>query len=176
MTARGDGFFPFLSPAEIYRQLTEGPGAQSLDREQQQAYREHLAEEERAAMIRSLADAIQAGWQGQASAGAYGAAMPLAERALEKSAKLDHAQDLLARQSDSFRTAVNTVVPVGDPPQISIDEKFPFDVDHEKEIKEYRDSVHNNIVAFRAYDGASLYHETNLPQEYGNARTDVSPP
>jgi hypothetical protein len=177
MTARDDGFFSFLTPAEIYHQLTEGPGSTSMVWEQQKTAQERSEENERAAMIRSLANTITSGWQGTASAGAYGAAMPLAERAFENAAKLDNAQDLLSRQIDSFHTAKNSVVPVGDPPEMSIDEKFPFDVDHEKAVKEYQDSVQNNIAAFRAYDGASHYNETNLPQEYSNdirAGGDVS--
>jgi hypothetical protein len=157
---------PFLTPAEIYRQLTEGPGTESLACEQRETDRERLAENDRAELISSLANTTKAGWQGEASAAAYGAAMPLADRAFESSAKLDRSQDLLARQIDSFHTAKNSVVPVGDPPELSVDEKFPFDVDYEKAVREYQGSLRNNIVAFRAYDDASLYNETHLPREY----------
>ena len=168
MTARGDGLFPILTPAEIYRQLTEGPGTTSLSWEQQATARERSEENDRAELIRSLTNTINAGWQGEASAGAYGAAMPLAERAFENAAKLDRSQELLSRQIESFHTARNSVVPVGDPPEMSIDEKFPFDVDYEKAVREHQASVQNNIVAFRVYDDASHYNETHLPQEYSD--------
>jgi hypothetical protein len=159
---------PFLTPAEIYRQLTEGPGTESLAYEQRETDRERLEENDRAELARSLADTIRSGWQGAAAAAAYGAAMPLVEWAFENSAKLDRSQDLLARQIDSFHTARNSVVPVGDPPELLIDEKFPFEVDYEKAVRDYQDSVRNNIVAFRAYDDASHYNETHLPQKYGD--------
>lgn len=157
---------PFLTPAEIYRQLTEGPGTESLAYGQRETDRERLEEHDRAELARSLADTIRSGWQGATGAAAYGAALPLAERAFENSAKLDRTQDLLARQIDSFHTAKNSVVPVGDPPELSIDEKFPFDVDYEKAVREYQGSARNNIVAFRAYDDASHYNETHLPRDY----------
>lgn len=168
MNARGGGFFPFLTPAEIYRQLTEGPGSESLYWEHRQTLDERSMESERAELIRSLASTIRTGWQGEAGAGACGAAMRLAERAFENSAKLCHSQELLSRQIDAFHTARNSVVPVGDPPGFSVDEKLPFDADHEKAVTEYQDSVRDNIAAFRVYDGASHYNETNMPQEYGN--------
>ncbi|MFL6119886.1 hypothetical protein [Actinophytocola sp.] len=177
MTDRGGWVSPFLTPAEIYRQLTEGKGPGALQEEQTQTVEERAEEEDRAAQVRSLANEIQAGWQGDASSGAYGAAMPLAERMLENAAKLDRSQDLLARQVDSFNTAVRSVRPVSDPPEMSVDEPFPFDVDHDKAVAEYQDAAQNNIEVFRVYDGASHYNETNLPQEYhaGNrAGGDVS--
>lgn len=167
MSTFGDRIF--MTPAEIYRQLTEGPGTGRLGLEQQQTYTESTAEGERAELIKSLANAIRAGWQGDASEGAYGAAMPLAERAFENADKLDHSQDLLSRQIDSFATAANSVRPVSDAPDSPIDEKFPFDVDYDKAVKDYQDSAQHNIAVFREYDGASHYNETNIPQEYGNS-------
>lgn len=159
----------FMTPAEIYRQLTEGPGTGRLLIEQQDTYAESTAEGERAELIRSLANTIRTGWQGDASGGAYGAAMPLAEKALENADKLDHSQDLLSRQIDSFNTAVNSVHPVSDTPDNPIDEKFPFDVDYDKAVKDYQNSAQHNIAVFREYDGASHYNETNIPQEYSGS-------
>jgi hypothetical protein len=155
-----------LTPAEIYRQLTEGPGTPKLEYEQRLTNEERISEGERAEMIRSLANVIRTGWQGDAAESAYGASMPLAERALENTYKLDHAQDLLSRQIGSFTRARNSVQPVSDPPEMSVDEAFPFDVDHDKAVQDYQDSAQNNIAVYREYDGASHYNETHLPQEY----------
>jgi hypothetical protein len=92
--------------------------------------------------------------------------MPLAERMQENSAKLDRSQDLLSRQIESFNTARDSVRPVGDVPAPSIDEKFPFDVDHDKAVQEYQDSAQHNLAVYRVYDDASYHNETNLPREY----------
>jgi hypothetical protein len=171
----------FISPQEIYRQLTDGPGTHTLRHEQRETYDERTKEDERADLIRSLANALRAGWQGNASEGAYGAAMPLAERAMENADKLNHSQDLLSRQIDSFNTAANSVRPVSDAPDGSIDERFPFDVDYDKAVKDYQDSAQHNIAVFREYDGASHYNETNIPQEYSgttrpSGEVSVKPP
>ncbi|HEX6356734.1 hypothetical protein [Actinophytocola sp.] len=158
----------FMTPAEIYRQLTEGPGAALLRTEQIDAGDEWSAEQERADLIRSLADTIKAGWQGEASAGAYGAAMPLAELAIENAVKIGFCQELLARQIESFDTAVNSVRPVSGPPENSMDEPFPFDVDYEKSVTDYQDGAQHNIAVFRVYDDASSFNETNTPQDFNN--------
>lgn len=162
----GGSVFPFLTPAEIYRQLTEGAGAAKLREEQAHALAERSQEQDRAALVRSLANLVQTGWQGEAGAGAHGAAMSLAERMSENAEKLDRSQDLLSRQIDSFDTAFHSVRPLGDPPELSLAEKFPFDVDHDRAVKEYQDAAQNNIVVFRAYDDASHHNETNIPQVF----------
>jgi hypothetical protein len=161
-----------MTPAEIYRQLTEGVGAKSMMNDQHDTLAEHAAETERAELVRSLAETIRSGWQGEASSGAYGAAMPLAESMLNNCAKLNDSQDLLLRQVGSFYTAFNSVRPVSEPPESSIDEKFPFDEDYEKSVTEYQDSAHHNIAVYREYDGASYYNETHFPQEYNSIDED----
>ena len=62
-------------------------------------------EEERADLIKRLADTIDSGWQGQAGTSAYGAATPLRERTLQNAAYLERSQDLLSRQIGSFVTS-----------------------------------------------------------------------
>jgi hypothetical protein len=162
----------FLTPAQIYEKLTSGPGSAPLADEQRSTLEEQGHESDRAELIRSLASTVKSGWQGAASEGAYGAAMPLAERALENSVKLMKSQDLLSRQMGSFERARNSVVPVSDPPEMSVDEAFPFDVDHDKAVREHQDAAQNNIAVYREYDGASYYNETNLPQEYSGGIQD----
>ncbi len=167
MTTEDTAFWS-LTPSEIYQKLTGGPGARGLAKAQGETERERAKEEARAALIRSLALTIRSGWQGEASAGAYGSAMPLAERMLENSAKLDHSQDLLGRQIESFNAAVNSVRPVSDPPENSMFEPFPFEVDHDKAVRDYQSDAQHNLAIYRAYDDASHYNETNMPQEFHN--------
>jgi hypothetical protein len=156
----------FLTPQEIYEGLTGGAGYRPLNQEQRVTLTEQEYEGERAELIYTLAKVISSGWQGDAADGAYGAAKPLADRAAENSVKLFKSQDLLGRQVGSFERARNSVVPVSDPPEMSVDEAFPFDVDHDKAVREHQDAAHNNIAVYREYDGASYYNEINLPQEY----------
>ncbi len=166
MTTFGEVLFPVLTPAEIYRQLTEGSGPLHINRARSDIHSEWSEEEDRANLVASLADIIHTGWRGNASAGAYGAAMPLKERMLENAAKLDRSQDLLARQIDSFTTAANSVRPVSDPPENPLDDMFPFDTDYDKAVTDYQSAAQHNMVVFREYDGASQYNETNMPQEF----------
>lgn len=166
MTTLGEVLFPVLTPAEIYRQLTEGSGPLHINRARMDVQREWSEEEDRANLVASLADLIHTGWQGSASAGAYGAAIPLKERMLENAAKLDRSQDLLSRQIDSFNTAANSVRPVSGPPENSLDDMFPFDTDYDKVVTDYQSDAQHNMVVYREYDGASQYNETNMPQEF----------
>lgn len=171
----------FMSPAEIYEKITGGDGLGSIQREQTNATRELEREQDRADQVMSLAKAIREGWQGEAASAAYGVAMPLAEQMIGNAIKLKYAGDLLARQSESFQTAYHSVRPISDPPEGSVDEKFPFDVDHEIAVKKYRDDAQNNLYVYGVYDEASRYNETNMPQEYlagertGGGAVDVDP-
>jgi hypothetical protein len=179
MSAEDGGF---LSPRDIYEQITGGKGKQSLLNECNETSVEQMSEQERADMVLSLAKAIREGWQGEASAGAYGTAMPLAERMIGNALDLKRAKDLLEQQYESFQTVYHRVRPISDPPKGSVDEKFPFDVDHEIAVKKYRDDAQNNLYVFGVYDEASHYNEINMPQEYragsgtsGGGAVDVDP-
>ena len=177
MSAQGDGFFATLTPAEIYHQLTQGPGAAPLSEAQQDLHWEASEEEDRANLIVSIGELIATGWQGEASAAAQGAALPLRDHVLANADKLDRAQDLLSRQTGSFDTAYNSVLPVPDVPRQSLEEPVPFDGDHAKEVVLYQAVAQHNMDVFRQYDGASEYNETNMPQEFhagGRDGGDVS--
>lgn len=145
-----EGFF--LTPEEIYEQITGGAGERSLHREQEATTRELANERRRAELARSLA--VDEGQQA------------LADRAAGSADNLNRAQELLTRQRDAFRTAYEGVRPVSGPPKGSLDEKFPFDVDHEMAIRNYQDDARHNIEIYRAYDEASHDHETAMPRGY----------
>ena len=157
----------FMTPEEIYRAITEGPGARTLGFAVDATRAEGERESERSNRILSLADKIRGGWQGEASAGAFGAALPLAMTAETGSAQLLHSQDLLDRQSGSFHKVLNEVRPVTSAPENPpLDDAFPFDTDHDREVTGYQSDAQHNMAVFGVYDDASRYNETNMPQEY----------
>lgn len=171
----GSGFF--MAPHEIYGHLTGGPGTTSLGVAQDAAFDECQAERDRADRIRVLANTLRDGWQGEAGAGAYTSAMPLAESAVQSLVLLQRTHDLLARQAESFHRAANDVRPVkAGPPAGSLDESFPFDVDHDGQVMSYQADVRHNIDVFRGYDSASQHNETHMPQHYPHkSRNDHRP-
>lgn len=165
MTDEDPGFF--MTAQEIYERITQGPGVRTLGFNQDITFDEWRNESDRAERIRSVASTIRGGWQGDAGGAAYGAAMPLAESTLEGAAYLQNSHDLLTAQSESFHRVHADVRPVPPtPPENSIDDKFPFDVDTDKEVTGYQSDVQHNFAAFGAYDSASQHNETNMPQEY----------
>jgi hypothetical protein len=165
VTDEDPGFF--MTAQEIYERITQGPGARSVGFAQDATFDEWRSESDRAERIRGVANTIRSGWQGDASGAAYGAAMPLAESALEGAAYLQNSHDLLTAQSESFHRVHGDVRPVPPkPPENSIDDKFPFDVDTDKEVTGYQSDVQHNFAVFGEYDNASQYNETNMPQEY----------
>lgn len=170
MTANDSGFFAFLTPAEIYDQLTGGRGPEQLSYTQRVLLMETLAEEDRAHLIAAIGELTATGWQGEASATARGSTLPLRDHVLANADKLDQAQDLLSRQAGSFQTAYHSVRPISGPPGMPLDESFPFDVDHEKDVAGYQADAQHNMAVFEQYDGASEYNETNMPQEFHGGR------
>lgn len=148
MTSSDNGFF--MTPHEIYERITGGPGARSLGFAQDATLSEWRQESDRAERIRAMAATIHSGWQGDASVAAYGAAMPLADMALQGAHELQNAREFLIQQSESFHRAANDVRPVpAQPPENSLDDQFPFDVDHDKEVTSYQADVQHNIQVFR---------------------------
>jgi hypothetical protein len=158
----------FLTPQEIYEQLTGGPGSDSLMTAQQISYNEASRELDRAARIRRISSTVDGGWQGAAADGAYGAAQPLAAAAMVGAEHLHQSQDLLDRQGGSFHRAAADVVQIpADPPEAGMLEQLtPFDTDTEKEIRQYQADAAHNIHVFSGYDNASTHNETYMPQQY----------
>jgi hypothetical protein len=159
--------FGFLTPQEIYEQLTGGPGSTRLDDAREKTRSEWGQQEDRAHQITRLGEKIRIGWQGQASDAAFGAALPLAQVALQGADQLDTAQDLLSRQSGSFHRAANEVRPMPpQPPDNPLADMIPFETDLDREVKAYQADAQHNMQVFEGYDNASSYNETNMPKEY----------
>src|SRR5262245_44759993 len=160
------GWF-WMTPHDIYVQLTTGPGSASVDVAQEALNAIWQDEEERATRTRLQGTLIQNAWQGPASDAAYGAAEPLAKISLSGADHLMRAQDLVDRQSGSFNRAKNDVRPVAaEPPKPDMSEMmWPF-TDYEKQVAGYQADAHHNIEVFRGYDSASDYNETRMPTEY----------
>jgi hypothetical protein len=158
----------FVTPQEIYEQLTGGPGSDSLMAAQGISYNEAARELDRAARIRRISSIIDGGWQGNAADGAYGAAQPLAAAAMVGAEHLHQSQDLLDRQGGSFHRAAADVVPIpAEPPETGMLEQLtPFDTDTEKEVRQYQADAAHNIHVFAGYDNASTHNETYMPQQY----------
>lgn len=156
----------FLTPKQIYEELTGGPGSDTLSTAQRASYDEAERERDRARLITQIGRKIQAGWQGEAASGAFGAATPLADAALRGADDLFRAHDLLDRQSGSFHRAANSVVPVpAGPPDMEVDD-FMNPVDYEKEVRAYQADAEHNMQVFEGYDNASSHNETYAPREY----------
>lgn len=156
----------FLTPKQIYDELTGGPGSDTLDTAQRASHGEAQREADRADMIAQIGRKIQTGWQGGAAEGASGAAKPLAEAASRAADELYRAQDLLDRQNGSFHRAANSVVPVsGGPPEMTLDDALD-PVDHEKQVRAYQADAEHNMRVFEGYDNESGHNETSAPREY----------
>ena len=156
----------FLTPRQIYDELKGGPGSDSLGNAQRTSYDEARRESERAERITRIGRTIQAGWQGSAAEGAYGAAAPLADAALRGTDDLYRAQDLLDRQSGSFQRASNSVVEVSDDlPEMEIGDVLN-PVDYEKQVRAHQADAEHNMQVFEGYDNASSHNETYAPREY----------
>jgi hypothetical protein len=163
-------FLPFgvLTPHEIYRQIVDGPGDRSLDAARTAVDEERGRESDRARMIRLLAEKIRGGWQGEASATAFGAAMPLARYAIDGSDQLKVAHDLMSRQSDAFHETARRMSPVPEKPPESniVNDLIPFETDLDREIRDYQTNAQNNIRVFHEYVSASSFTEAHLPSNY----------
>lgn len=157
-----------LTAHQIYIAMTTGPGSETLDEAQQSSAEEAQRQVDRADRIRKLAEKIQAGWQGSAAEGAYGAAGPLADAARDRADHLTVADNLLATQSGVFNSASHSVRPVPEkPPESNIlTDMVPWETDLDRQIKQYQADVQHNMAVYGMYDGESLSNQERLPREY----------
>ena len=105
------GLFP-MSAHTIYQRLHEGPGPSSMYNAQNATLGLADGQKEGADLVKRLADKVAAGWQGEAGAGAAGAATPLANYAIDGSNKLLLTGNTLQIQGEVFQQTRNTVKPV----------------------------------------------------------------
>lgn len=157
-----------MSAYEIYNAIHGGPGSGSLHDAGRTAAVESKTEEERAKRINQLAAKIEAGWQGQAGAAAFGAARPIAVVSMVGAANLEITHRLLNQQTHSFDTAKSNVIPVSEkPPETGIiDDLSPWETDTEDEAKKHQADSDHNIRVYGQYDQQSWDNETALPMDY----------
>jgi hypothetical protein len=176
------GLFP-MSAHSIYQRVHEGPGPSSMYDAREAALTLSDSQQDRADQINRLAEKISAGWQGEAGAGAAGAATPLAKYAIGGSHKLVTTGNTLDEQGTGFEHVKNTVKPVPEnaPESNFFNDLAPWETDLDKEIKQYQADSQHNIAAYDAYDGSSLDNENRLPQDFGEltdsgSNITVTPP
>ncbi|MFC7618329.1 hypothetical protein ACFQV2_38140 [Actinokineospora soli] len=157
-----------LSAHEIYIGLTQGQGAGSLARAFHTAKVEANLEIERADRINQLARKLEAGWEGEAGAAAFGAAQPLAEVSRAGANNLERTHRLLEQQVDLFDYARSRVKPVPPhPPETNLlDDLAPWSTDREDKSAKYKADSDHNVELYRQYDMSSYDNEMSLPTEY----------
>ncbi|CRK60570.1 Glycine-rich cell wall structural protein 1 precursor [Alloactinosynnema sp. L-07] len=168
MFEAGGGGGGGLSAHQIYIALKEGPGTHSLESAYGVADTEATLEAERAKLVQRLAEKIEAGWEGQAGAAAFGAAKPLADVSIVGATNLEKTHILLQQQADGFNRASSQVHPVAEnPPETNwIDDWSPWDTDTEDEVKRHQEKSEHNIRVYRQYDDQSMSNEQELPMDY----------
>ncbi|MGQ0837709.1 hypothetical protein [Actinokineospora sp.] len=159
-----------MSAHQIYEALRGGAGTSSLATGYDIANAEAGLEAERAKLINRIAQKIEAGWQGQAGAAAFGAAKPIADVSIVGADNLERTHALLRDQADGFDSASGSVLPVPpSPPETGfLDDITPWSTDTESEIERYRQDSEHNIRVYGMYDDQSTANEQALPMDYSS--------
>lgn len=135
--------------------------------------------EEAAAWVQEMADHVRSAWQGTAAEAALQGLVPLAENSLFVSEQLDTAQDLIARQIESFHTAAAEVRPVPVEPRLQDVVKLALSGDDLSpmvdQMRAYQAAQQANVDAYAKYQAASEYNTTNLPSLSGSLALDHTP-
>lgn len=158
-----------LTPAEIYRHITEGQGPESLGNTQQAA--KELSERllDRVDEIARLAEKVRAGWQGVSAEEAANSAAPLLAASADHSANLVFAQHAADGQMAAFQAIKNTVVPVGDRPELTALDVY--DSLHGKpgyfgKLDQWQADAQHNIDAYTGYHSATGANSDRIPARY----------
>lgn len=161
-----------LSAAEIYRQITQGKGTDSLGNAQNinQQLRSQLID--RAMQIRALSTETAEGWTGPASEKAVGAALPLIKAAHADADNVGIADAAIGDQMTAFGTAYNTVVPVSESKPEMTDEQAIAAIlggdtgGYDRQVAQWSMGSQQNIQAFGTYHQASTSNGDTMPRMY----------
>ncbi|GAB3879105.1 hypothetical protein GCM10029964_030900 [Kibdelosporangium lantanae] len=166
----------FMSGADIYDNFQQGRGPEPLAAVATEL--RHLVGEyeQQAQEIVRLTTRMESAWQGTASGAAQRGAGPLAVAHLCAAPRINTAQDLSARQVESFGTAKNAVRPV--PPAPTRPDPFSmiFSVDaattYAGQLAAHNAAAQHNVDVMEAYESASAFNAKGQPQSYGTIEPD----
>ncbi|WP_024877043.1 PPE domain-containing protein [Saccharomonospora piscinae] len=169
-----------LDAHQIYERLHAGPGTGSLVEGQSSAntLKDHFGE--RVAQMDSLAQRMDAAWQGDASQAAKAGANPLKQWLQDSEGKLHESSHSMGSQLDAFNTTINRVQPVpAKPPESDfLNDITPWQTDTDREISEYNAKAQANVEAYNAYyqlssaNGQSMPKYTTVDGEFGDVEMD----
>ncbi|UKD52061.1 hypothetical protein L3Q65_29580 [Amycolatopsis sp. FU40] len=158
-----------LTPAEIYEQVTGGQGAESLGETRKTA--EDLSQRlvERIDEIAALAEKVRAGWHGVTAEESASATAPLMAASAAISANLGFARTAADGQVSAFHAVKNTVKPIGDRPEISMQDVY--DLLHGKpgyfgKLHQWQADAQHNIDAYTGYHSATGTNSDRIPAHY----------
>lgn len=121
--------------------------------------------DERSTQIDAINQAMDAAWQGDASAQVQAGAHPLGIWLRDSSSNLQKSGTYLNNQGEAFGTAHSTVQEIAaTPPHAGfMDNVNPFS-DKDEEIEKYNEQGQTNVQAFNAYYQASAQNAAGMPQ------------
>ena len=162
-----------MSGKAIYQNFIDGRGTEPLMDSQRSVGMVSDLYEERVSQIKRLATSMEEGWTGNASGAAQRGAGPLAEAHHGAATEMKTAQDLLSRQTESFREARINVVDVPDlPKEPSLFKKVVSfggaQESYEDKVEASNAANQRNVDTMNKWAIASNYNGAMMPTEYGS--------
>ncbi|MGV9298850.1 PPE domain-containing protein [Amycolatopsis sp. NPDC003676] len=158
-----------LTPAEIYRQVTGGQGPESLGETQKAA--EGLSQSllERVDEIARIAEKVRAGWHGATAEEAANSAAPLMAAAAAISTNLVFVQNAADGQLSAFQTVKNTVKPVGDRPELTVQDVYDSlsgKPGYFGKLGQWQADAQHNVDAYTGYHATTATNSDHIPARY----------
>lgn len=158
-----------LSAQQIYEIFHNGPGTAMWEAAQAATDQLSRSMPSLAADIDRLQDTMRAAWQGGAADMATQGAEPLALEYMYIGDALRSAQDLVGRQTASFNTAKQSVMPV--PPQPAAVDAIGAMLGSptmQQQLVQHLAASQHNVNVYNAYHGDSSYNTEQLPTTFGH--------
>ncbi|MYW94773.1 MULTISPECIES: PPE domain-containing protein [Amycolatopsis] len=160
-----------LTAAEIYEQVTGGPGAESLGAAHSVADKLSQRLADRAARVLALRDKVSSGWQGSSGEEAANACGPLAMAAADDSAHLSIARGSVNDQMSAFQTAKNSVkrVPAQQPEMTGgdlINVLHGNGDTYSARLSQWHADAQHNVQVFGGYSSTSGTNSSRVPTRY----------
>ncbi|MGW6449655.1 PPE domain-containing protein [Lentzea sp. NPDC055074] len=170
-TSRAEGF----SGAEIYSQMTSGPGTGSATNAAAAATRLETSYAGIEARLKRVGETLGEAWSGASADAAQAAANPINQAMIQMQDALKQADRSISNQIHQFTLNKGQLknMPASKPDTNLWDDATPWDTDTEDKVNSYNAEEAHNRGVYKEFQSASNTNRGELPKEFPGVLTDT---
>ncbi|MGI5502110.1 PPE domain-containing protein [Lentzea sp. CA-135723] len=169
--SRAEGF----SGAQIYAQMTSGPGTASAQAGATAAVRLKTTYADLESRLKRVGETLGESWTGASADAAAAAANPIKQAMVQMQDSLQQADRSISNQIHQFTLNKGQLkdMPAAKPDTNLYDDLTPWDTDTEDKVNAYNKEEAHNRAVYREFQSASNTNRGELPKEFPGVTADT---